>query len=206
MNHPYRVGFLLYHDYLELDVVGPLTALRTARLLAVPAVVEGETTAETEPVLEFFTIARSRMSVVGASKLFVTPNFAFTATPPSIDALVIPGGPGVDRAGRDSVIRHFLVAQAEAGVRMVAVASGALVLASCGLLTGRTVTTWPPRREQLYQHGVSEVLDDEIVENSDGWLFCGHSHSGFELGLRLVQSCFDAEMSERVRGHLGWPH
>jgi transcriptional regulator GlxA family with amidase domain len=204
------IGLLLFHDYLELDVVGPLAVLRTARLLLAEDHAKAAAVAEVDEKpapfvspLDFFTIARSRMSVVAAGGLLVTPNYAFTATPPKLDVLIIPGGPGIERAGRDVAIRNFVQLQASSGVRLAAVSTGALLLGMYGLLAGLRVTTWPPRLEQLWQYNPNEVIEIMLLENDNGWLFSGHSLAGLQLGLRLVEQCCGQEMAMRVALHLG---
>jgi transcriptional regulator GlxA family with amidase domain len=204
------IGLLLFHDYLELDVVGPLAVLRTARLLLLEDHAKAVALADLEEKptpfqspLDFFTIARSRMSVVAAGGLLVTPNYAFTATPPKLDVLIIPGGPGIERAGRDVAIRNFVQLQAGSGVKLAAVSSGALLLGMYGLLTGLRVTTWPPRLEQLWQYNPEEVVEIMLLENDNGWLFSGHSVAGLQLGLRLVERCCGQQLAQRVAVHMG---
>ncbi|ADV66941.1 DJ-1/PfpI family protein [Deinococcus maricopensis] len=120
---PAHVAVLVYMGVAELDLGGMLGGVYH---------LAGEGRA--------FTVARSRMSLVGAGGLVTTPQRIFAALEPPA-AVLIPGGAlaGAQKAARDPLVRAFLTAQVERGIPVAAVGAGVLLLADAALLTDREV-------------------------------------------------------------------
>lgn len=84
------------------------------------------------------TVARSRGSVLCAGGLVCTPQLIFAAAP-RLAGLLIPGGLGAQKAGRDPAVRTVL-AQAQAGLVPTGVCGSGLLLAGeAGLLADRVL-------------------------------------------------------------------
>jgi cyclohexyl-isocyanide hydratase len=188
-----RAAILLYHDVLELDAAGPNTVLRTAARYA-PDGIE----------FDVFTVARSRASVVTAGGLVITPGYAY-ASAPEPDALLVPGGPGAVKAGRDPATRAYLRDLAGRLRFLASVSTGALALGEAGLLEGLSVTTWRPQLESLWAYGPAEVLEDRVVRNPGGRLFAGGPAAGLDLALEIVADALGQEVANRTAEHLGYP-
>jgi transcriptional regulator GlxA family with amidase domain len=58
-----------------------------------------------------------------------------------VDTLVVPGGPGVHEATRDTDVVEWLRAHARDARRVASVCSGAFLLAAAGLLEGKRAAT-----------------------------------------------------------------
>ena len=97
-----------------------------------------------------------------------------------VDMIVVPGGPGVERASAHGETRAWL-RRRDAGTRR-SVCTGAFLLASAGLLDGRVVTThWrsADRLRQLYP--ALRVEDDRLyVDSGKYWTSAGVS-AGIDL-------------------------
>lgn len=186
-----KVGILLYHDVLELDAAGPHTVLRTAARY-------------TDQSLEVFTLGRTRSSVKGAGGLVMTPEYPIVGSAPEMDALIVPGGPGAEKAGRDATIGAFLRERAP-GLRVLgAVSTGAMVLGEAGLLEGLIVTTWPPLLEKLWAYKPADVVRDRIVRNPNDRYFAAEITAGIDLGLEIVSHAFGLETARSTAEHLGY--
>jgi transcriptional regulator GlxA family with amidase domain len=91
------------------------------------------------PELSYLTVATDAGLQRLSNGLRVAPDFTL-ADCPDVDAIIIPGGPGWPDASKDAAIRSFL--QRRSGnATLVSVCTGAMILATAGLLDGRVATT-----------------------------------------------------------------
>jgi protease I len=83
----------------------------------------------------------------------------------SYDGLLLPGGfINPDLLRQSAAARDFVRAFDHDGKPVVTLCHGPWVLASAGLLTGRTVTSWPGVRDDLVNAGAT-WLDREVVRD-----------------------------------------
>ena len=190
-----QIAILVFHEVLELDLAGPHTVFRTASRYAVEAGHEE---------LEVSTVARSRSSVLGAGGLVMTPNYAFMGAP-APDVLVVPGGPGAEKAGKDPATRAYLREHAPRVRSLVAVSTGAIALGEAGLLEGLTVTTWPPRLEGLWAYNPADVIAARVVRNDRLRLFAGEVSAGLDASLEAVAGLLGDGVAAKTAAHLGLP-
>jgi transcriptional regulator GlxA family with amidase domain len=189
-----NVAVLAYFDVLELDLAGPITVFRTANRYAEEAGLEG---------YEVFTLARSRASIKGAGGLVMTPTNAFMGAP-DVDAIIIPGGPGAEKAGKDPVTRDYLRGCADRLRYLASVSTGAFVLGEAGFLEGLTVTTWPALQEQLWKYEPLDVVNARVVKNPNGrYLSAGVTH-GLDLSLEIVAETSSLEVAQKTAAHLSY--
>lgn len=89
------------------------------------------------------------------------------ADPNDYDALLLPGGfinPDLLRQSQQA--REFVRAFDAAGKPIASLCHGPWVLASAGLLKGRTLTSWPGIRDDLVNAGAT-WLDQEVVRDGN---------------------------------------
>lgn len=81
------------------------------------------------------------------------------------DALIMPGGTiNPDRLRMDSDAVSFVRAFVDSGKPVGAICHGPWTLAEAGVVTGRTVTSWPSIRTDLRNAGAT-VVDEEVVRD-----------------------------------------
>ena len=117
-------GVLIYQDVEPIDLGGTVGVLSMARRVL--------------PGVEATVIARRRGPVRLAGGLTVQADHAID-TAPRCEVVIVCGGPGWPHAAADDAILSYLH-----GLRPDAVASvctGAMILAACGVLDGRSATT-----------------------------------------------------------------
>ena len=87
------------------------------------------------------------------------------ADPDAYDGLLLPGGfINPDLLRQSAAARDFVRAFDHDGKPIVTLCHGPWVLASAGLLTGRTLTSWPGIRDDLVNAGAT-WLDREVVRD-----------------------------------------
>jgi protease I len=91
------------------------------------------------------------------------------ADPADYDGLLVPGGfINPDLLRQSAEARQFVRAFDEAGKPIATLCHGPWVLASAGLTTGRTMTSWPGIRDDLVNAGAT-WLDQEVVHDGN-WI------------------------------------
>ena len=99
-----------------------------------------------------------------ASRVRVTRTLG-EATPGRYDALLVPGGfINPDLLRQSAAARKFVTAFDAAGKPIATLCHGPWVLASAGLLAGRTLTSWPGIRDDMVNAG-AVWLDQTVVHD-----------------------------------------
>jgi transcriptional regulator GlxA family with amidase domain len=126
------------------------------------------------------------------------------------DLVVVPGGgwfvPGSGaRAQADrGVLPHRVAELAERGVLVASVCTGAMILATAGLTTGRPAVTHPSGMDALEESGALVRRDARVVD--DGNLVTGGGvTSGIDLAFHLVAREADPETARAVAAHMVYP-
>lgn len=97
-----------------------------------------------------------------ASRVHVDKTIA-EANPEDYDGLLLPGGfINPDLLRQSAEAREFVRAFDRAGKPIASLCHGPWVLASAGLLEGRTLTSWPGVRDDLVNAGAT-WLDQELI-------------------------------------------
>lgn len=106
------------------------------------------------------TVNRSRASIVTAGGLVSTPHVLYAALPKPA-GLLLPGGPGAQKAARDPLLREFLARHG--GLPTGASGSGLLLLGDAGLLRNQVVGGPADLADTLWGYGPADVRPGEIV-------------------------------------------
>jgi transcriptional regulator GlxA family with amidase domain len=116
-----------------------------------------------------------------------------------VDTLIVPGGSGVIAAAEDEDTVAAVADLAGRARRVVAVCSGAFLLAAAGLLDGRRVTTHWARATQLADRHPTVDVDADPIWTRDGhvWTSAGVT-AGIDVALALVEDDHGVEVAETV--------
>ncbi len=132
----------------------------------------------------------------------LVPNCAFTDVPHPY-ALVVPGGTDATlRATSDLAIRAYVRGAAESAEIVASVCSGALILASVGLLEGRQATTHWAVQPILERYGAT-YQRQRWVEDGKFILSAGVS-AGIDMGLQLAARLTDEATARQVQRSLDY--
>lgn len=167
-----RIAALAADGFEKVELVVPMKALRTAG-------------ADVDVISLRHGNIRGVNLHEPASRVHVDKIIA-EANPDDYDGLLLPGGfINPDLLRQSAEAREFVRAFDRAGKPIASLCHGPWVLASAGLLQGRTLTSWPGVRDDLVNAGAT-WLDQEFVR--DGNLVTSR---GPQDMIPFVQGCLD---------------
>jgi transcriptional regulator GlxA family with amidase domain len=180
---PYSVAILLFDDIEVLDFAGPFEVFGV--------------TDRHNPQQPFnvFTVAQEIRPIRARNNLQVIPHFGFANCPP-IDILIVPGGGGYRANGEGYGTRHEKnnqqlldwIKQVDANTELtLSVCSGALILASAGLLDHKTVTTHRGAYKELRETCPTVNIRENVkMVDQDHIVTSGGISAGIDMSLGVV--------------------
>jgi transcriptional regulator GlxA family with amidase domain len=191
-----RLVIVLAFDGVQLlDVAGPVQTFATANELA----------GEAQRVRYRIVVASRRGGPVSTSSglpLLAHP-LAGAVRRAAVDTLIVPGGPGVHKALKDTRTLEWVRRHAATARRTASVCTGAFMLAEAGLLSGRRATTHWKSCTRLQQSYPDVAVDPDPIYLRDGrlWTSAGVT-AGIDLSLALVEEDLGRKAAMRVARHL----
>lgn len=182
-NAEKTIAFLLYPGLTVFDLVGPLQVI--SRL------------AETHPEIRPVVVGERIEPMATDAGVEVLPDKTFAEVPHPY-ALVVPGGTDATRRALSNLtIRAYVRQVAETAEIMGSVCSGALILASVGLLKGRQATThWAA--EKILEGFGATYQRKRWVEDGKFIMSAGVS-AGIDMGLQLAARLTDEATARQVQ-------
>lgn len=175
-----NIAILIYEGVTALDAVGPYEVLSRIPgahiefVAATPGAIRTDT---------------------GFLELVATSSFEEVQ---SADVVIVPGGGmGIRRAIGEAELIAWLRQVSEHSRYVASVCTGALILASAGLLAGKRATTHWANIEELRSMGV-EVVDRRIVESGRIITSAGVS-AGIDMGLALADRLAGRDLAEAIQ-------
>ena len=162
-GEPFVVGFLVGEGVRGSELTGPFDVLHQIRFHA-------------EPGTRLLTIAGSRDEISTFEGLRIIPDSDFESAP-ELDVIVVPGRERYSGESFDEPeLIRFLEKRAPRAQFVLSLGDAAFVLASAGLLEGRTVTTRPDRIQLLRTRfsgarvidGLSFTVDGKLITSAGG--------------------------------------
>ncbi|WP_031078747.1 GlxA family transcriptional regulator [Streptomyces sp. NRRL WC-3742] len=178
-----RVVFVVFEGFQAVDLVGPHAVFHYAQ--------------EAVGGYDCRVVAPRAGLVRSSSGLPMGAEYGIDGLEPEgVDTLVVIGGPGVVEARGDGELVAWIGAAAAGARRVASVCSGALLLASTGVLAGRRVTThWRKERQLAADHPELTVDCDPIfIRDGHVWTSAGVS-AGMDLALALVEDDHGPELA-----------
>lgn len=180
-----HIGFVLYPRFLLLDLAGPMSAFALANRFA------------DEPLYRMHMVS-VRGGPISNSFNMAVKTSALKRRP--FDTLIVVGGARWPMRVPDI----HAIQRASSNVRRLAsVCTGAFVLAQCGLLDGRRVTThWRRAAELQREYAAVLVESDSIFIEDDGvWTSAGIT-AGIDLALAMIEEDYGASIALQVSQEL----
>jgi transcriptional regulator GlxA family with amidase domain len=170
---PRTIAFLIFDDFQNLDLAGPLAVFEIGRLAAKPFPYR----------LQILSPAGGQ--IVSSSTAITLAEAMDTAGP--IDTLIIVGGSGTRKVMEDERVLAFVRTRAAKVRRVCSVCSGAFILAAAGVLNARQATThWRYANEMSTRFpAVSVAMEKIYMRDGKFWTSAGVT-AGIDLALALV--------------------
>jgi transcriptional regulator GlxA family with amidase domain len=187
-----KIGIVVFNVVEEQDFIGPYEVLKLAIRHGASATVELFSTTDSLDLTGSNGLRFAADKHLGAERL---------------DLVIVPGGGWNDR-GRggswDEIQRGWLpktlVHMHAGGATIASVCTGAMVLASAGLLRGRHANTHRLGIDELTRHGATHV-DARVVDEDDVLTSAGVV-AGLDLALWLVERFFGRRIYGSVETEL----
>lgn len=179
-----NIGFLVFPQVEELDVIGPWEMFSLWKQL------DGGPQS-------CLTVAERLEPVICANGLSINPHVSFEACP-ALDVLLVPGGQGTRAEVFNSRLLEFVAAQARSCQAVLSVCTGAFVLQAAGLLSGKRATTHWASLDRLRALGDVEVVAERFTRDGMIWCSAGVS-AGIDLSLRFIAEVAGAEVAGKVQ-------
>lgn len=173
-----QVGILFFDEVEVLDVCGPFEVFSVANRVA--------RRSDADAPLGVHTVSvGASTTVLARGALPITTQYTL-ATAPAVDILLVPGGV-TGAVESDLVVIEWLRARRPVTRTIASVCTGALVLATAGLLDGRRATThWEDLDELRSRFPAVDVDPDaRYLDHGDIATSAGVS-AGIDLALHLV--------------------
>ncbi len=185
------VGIFLFEDVEVLDFAGPYEVFSRTRM---EPGVASRRSADTAP-FEVFTVSRDGAELAATGGLRVIPDHSFAATP-HIDILVVPGGFGTRALVDDGDVIGWIRERADGAENVTSVCTGALLLASAGLLAGRRATTHRGALDLLGEVDGSIDVDRTARVVEDGVITSAGVSAGIDMALAVVERLCGRDVAE----------
>jgi len=175
-----RVAFLIYPDFQLLDVAGPIAAFEVAE--------------DVRPGSYALCIVAAKPGLVASSAGLPMPAVSFSKAG-QVDTLLISGGNGTRDAAACLRTRKFVLACAKVARRVGTICSGTYVLATAGLLDGKSATTHWSRSADFARRYPKVKLDSDRIFIKDGKIW---SSAGVTAGIDLALALIGEDLGEQV--------
>jgi transcriptional regulator GlxA family with amidase domain len=189
-----QVVVLAFESAQLLDIAGPLQTFASAN--------EAAKNGRDDPYRLMVASRGGGVMRTSSGLPLVTVSIASLRAAP-IDTLIIPGGPGVHVALKDSRLVAWIRGQASTTRRIASVCTGAFLLAQTGLLTGRRATTHWKSCSRLQQNHPEIEVDPNPIFIREGriWTSAGVT-AGIDLSLALIEEDLGRALAIQVARHL----
>lgn len=190
-DHKRRVEFFLYANALGLDIVGPLDVFTIA----------------TESLADSGSGSQGYETVFSGAKegpVYLNSGLCLRAEVPvgegePPDILVIPGGRSPELIARDRDLIDRIRRQATRAKTIVSICNGAFILAACGLLDHKQVTThWLAAERLAREFPDIDVHQDRIYVRDGKVLTSAGVTAGVDLALSVVEADHGPSLAMRV--------
>ncbi len=172
-----RIELLAFPQMQMLDVTGPLQVFATAN----------DSLGGEGPAYDIHVVSREGGTVASSSGFGLVTE-ALSSCAVAADTLIVAGGPGVEAAAADAMLVGWMRERALGARRYASVCTGAVLLATSGLLDGRRAAThWSLCAELARRFPAVRVEPDPIfVRDGPAWTSAGVT-AGIDLALALVE-------------------
>ncbi len=185
-----NVAILIFDEVEVLDFCGPFEVFS----------VTGRR--DNSNPFDVYTVAEKPGPVTARNQLSINPRYTISDCPKP-DILVVPGGYGTRRQMHNAVLTGWIKARLHELELVLSVCTGALLLATAGLLEGLAATTHHGAFELLEEiaPNTSVQRDRRIVDNGKIILSAGIS-AGIDMSLYVVAKLLGDDIAQETAEYM----
>ncbi len=188
-----KITMIAFEDAVLLDIVGPLTVFSAANFIISNALRIDKKAYTIEILAEQKGLVRSH------SGMTILADGSYLTAAPNIDTLMVPGGPGKDKAGKIQQLLHYLQSMNNLVRRLASICGGATILAKAGLLDGKKATTHWNDLAGLAQRHPAVTVKPDINFIRDGNIYTsGGVMNGVQLALAFVEEDYGTGIALKI--------
>lgn len=185
------LDIFIYPNAVGLDITGPLEVFNTVTLLLRRDGLEQQAY---QPRICAEQVGTVRLN----SGITLMADFRLADLERS-DLLMIPGAVEIEQVLPSAVLREQMIDAAARTKRLVSVCTGAFMLAACGLLDNRRVTThWASAVHLAQMFPKTRVVPDAIYVRDGEIATSAGVTAGIDLALALVEEDYGADLAIEV--------
>ena len=170
-----NVAIVIFEDVEVLDFAGPFEIFSVTGMRD-----------ENGPPFNVYTVAERADPVHAHNNLIVTPNYTLQGCP-TPDVLVVPGGLGARVEMRNEGLLQWVREQDQRTELTTSVCTGALILATSGLLAGRSATTHFGSYDLLQELSPTTTVVRGVRYVDEGRLLTSAGiQAGMDMSLHIV--------------------
>ncbi|MFT4901531.1 MAG: 4-methyl-5(b-hydroxyethyl)-thiazole monophosphate biosynthesis [Lentimonas sp.] len=173
---------ILHNDFEEIEAVTPIDLLSRAGIEVTQASIEDS----------LYVTGRSGITLEATDRFDNVIGEAY-------DAIILPGGPGIQQLRRHPAICELLRQQVARGKIVGCICAAPLLLLDAGLIEGLDYTAYPATIDELPQAKSDPVVVDGNIITSRG------AGTAIEFGLALVKALTDKTTAKVVGDSIVWP-
>jgi len=182
-----KIGFLMFEDLEELDMVGPWEVFTMAGKI------------RPENGIACVTIAPYGGTVRCAKGLRIVADHSFEDAPP-LDVLVVPGGQGTRREVSNPELLAWIAEAARGCTWVTSVCTGSMLLAAAGPARGKRITTHWGAVDLVRRRGeAGEVMDDVRYVRDGNVVTSAGVSAGIDMALWLVGEIWEPAFARNVQ-------
>ncbi|PJZ75900.1 DJ-1/PfpI family protein [Leptospira neocaledonica] len=179
MQESFNIGLLIFPDITPLDFVGPYEVFSRMKNSKV------------------YVIAETKEPISSERGLFILPDTGLDENI-NLDLVLVPGGLGVNRLMENEKILNWLREKSKTSKYISSVCTGALVLASAGLLNGYKATTHWLSLDVLKLFPKIDVKEDRVVIDRNR-ITGGGVTAGIDFALQVVAEIQGQKAAEEIQ-------
>jgi transcriptional regulator GlxA family with amidase domain len=194
-----RVAIVVFDGIEVLDFCGLFEVFSVVRLD------EARRREDASP-FEVSLVSQSGGPITTTGGMKVVADFAF-ANCPDVDVLVVPGGWGTRREMHNEAMLSFVRARSDRVGLLASVCTGALILASAGVLDGLRATTHWRSLQMMRELFPSVTVDAESHVVKSGYIVTSAGISaGIDMALRVVADDYGEGVARATARHMEYPY
>ena len=172
---------ILHPGFEEIEAITPIDLLTRAGVTVVQAALE------------------ETLQVTGKSGITVQASHHLNdVVSEPFDAVILPGGPGIQKIRNHPIICKLLEQQKEANRIIGCICAAPLLLLDAGLLENVRCTCYPSARNELPQAIIEDVVEDGPIITSRG------PGTATEFSLQLIRALLDQAAADEIAQSICW--